>query len=39
VPFKDTDVVPPLAELLLIVRLPADDPLAVGANCSDSVSD
>lgn len=32
VPLKDTAVVPPLAELLLIVRLPVSDPLAVGAN-------
>jgi hypothetical protein len=32
VPLKDTDVVPPLVELLLIVRLPVSDPPAVGAN-------
>ncbi len=32
VPLKDTVVVLPLAELLLIVRLPVSDPLAVGAN-------
>lgn len=32
VPLKDTAAVPPLAELLLIVRLPVSDPLAVGAN-------
>ena len=32
VPFKDTVAVPPLAELLLIVRLPVSDALAVGAN-------
>jgi hypothetical protein len=38
VPLKDT-VAAPLAELLLIVRLPVSDPLAVGANCTDSVSD
>ena len=30
---------PPLVELLLIVRVPAADPLAVGANCTDRVSD
>jgi hypothetical protein len=39
VPLKDTDVAPPLAELLLIVRLPVSDPLAVGANWTCSVSD
>jgi hypothetical protein len=32
VPLKDTDIVLPLLELLLIVRLPVSDPLAVGKN-------
>lgn len=39
VPLKDTVIVLPLAELLLIVRLPVSDPLAVGANCTNTVSD
>jgi hypothetical protein len=32
VPLKDTVVAPLPVELLLIVRLPVTDPLAVGAN-------
>jgi hypothetical protein len=38
VPLRDTVVVLPLAELLLIVRLPVFDPVAVGANFTCSVS-
>jgi hypothetical protein len=38
VPLRDTVVVLPLAELLLIVRLPAADPVVVGANFTCSVS-
>lgn len=38
VPLNETDVVLPLVELLLILRLPVSDPLAVGANCTCSVS-
>jgi hypothetical protein len=37
VPLRDTVVVLPLAELLLMVRLPAADPVAVGANFTCSV--
>jgi hypothetical protein len=37
VPLRDTAVVLPLAELLLIVRLPAADPVAVGANFTCNV--
>ena len=37
VPLRDTVVVLPLAELLLIVRLPDADPVAVGANFTCSV--
>jgi hypothetical protein len=37
VPLRDTVVVLPLTELLLIVRLPAADPVAVGANFTCSV--
>jgi hypothetical protein len=37
VPLRDTVVVLPLAELLLIVRLPVADPVAVGANFICSV--
>jgi hypothetical protein len=38
VPLRDTVVVLPLAELLLIVRLPVADPVAAGANFTCSVS-
>ncbi len=32
VPLNDTTAVPPVVELLLIVRLPVADPVAVGLN-------
>jgi hypothetical protein len=38
VPLKDTTFVLLVDELLLIVRFPVSDPLAVGANCICSVS-
>jgi hypothetical protein len=38
VPLRDTAIVLALAELLPIVRLPAADPVAVGANFTCSVS-
>jgi hypothetical protein len=38
VPSKDTICVLPMDELLLIVRLPVSDPLAVGANRTCNVN-
>jgi hypothetical protein len=39
VPLNDTTAVPPVVELLLIVRLPVADPVATGLNWSCNVID